>query len=264
MRLLIFSDLDGTLLNHDDYRFDEAAPWLKRLKGADVPVILNTSKTYEEVLGLQQELGIDAPFAVENGGGVFYPPSFHAPDLPALPGGWRCEALGVAAPELLTFIEQNASLAQLSPLSQMTPETLAERTGLSLDRARLAKMRRFSQPFLFDGGDLAGFEAAAKGAGFALTRGGRFYHLLAAGQNKGRALQAVKKRYEMLWQEKTVTLAIGDSANDLPMLAVADKAALVAKPRGGYEAYEKPGLYRSPYAGAKGWADVMEVLYAAA
>lgn len=264
MRKLIFTDLDGTLLNHDDYRFDEAKGWLERLKNEGVGVVLNTSKTYEEVRGLQRELGIKAPFAVENGGAVFYPPEFLAPDLKVETDGWRCEPLGASAEALLAFIEAHRALAQVAPLSQMTPEAISERTGLDLSRARLAKARRFSQPFFFESGDLAGFEAAAKAAGYALTRGGRFYHLLAANQNKGRALRAVKTRYEALWQAPIVTLALGDSANDLPMLDAADKAALVAKPAGGHEPYEKPGLYRSPYAGAKGWADSMEVFYAAA
>ena len=42
--LLIVTDLDGTMLNHEDYRFDEAVPALERAHAAGIPVILNTSK----------------------------------------------------------------------------------------------------------------------------------------------------------------------------------------------------------------------------
>ena len=64
-RPLVFTDLDGTLLDHHTYRFDEAAEMLEYLKARDIPLIIVTSKTRPEVLKLQQKLGIRAPFIVE-------------------------------------------------------------------------------------------------------------------------------------------------------------------------------------------------------
>jgi len=38
--IVIFTDLDGTLLDHDSYSWEEAVPALERCKGLRVPVIL--------------------------------------------------------------------------------------------------------------------------------------------------------------------------------------------------------------------------------
>jgi len=73
MNILVFTDLDGSLLNHDDYSFEEARPALDRLRKAKIPLIFVTSKTCREVEPLQNRLGLREPFIVENGGGIFVP-----------------------------------------------------------------------------------------------------------------------------------------------------------------------------------------------
>lgn len=55
--LLVFSDLDGTLLDSHSYDWQPAAPWLSRLREANVPVILCSSKTSAEMLYLQKNVG---------------------------------------------------------------------------------------------------------------------------------------------------------------------------------------------------------------
>lgn len=55
--LLVFSDLDGTLLDSHSYDWQPAAPWLTRLREANVPVILCSSKTSAEMLYLQKNVG---------------------------------------------------------------------------------------------------------------------------------------------------------------------------------------------------------------
>ena len=69
---LIFSDLDGTLLDHNNYTFDQALPALNWIKKKNIPLILASSKTYEEMLHLQSELMIDHPFIFENGSGIHF------------------------------------------------------------------------------------------------------------------------------------------------------------------------------------------------
>ncbi|MCE8458362.1 HAD-IIB family hydrolase, partial [Rhodovulum sulfidophilum] len=58
--LLIFTDLDGTLLDHETYSHAEAAPALTALRAAGVPVILASSKTAAEIAPLRAELGLSA------------------------------------------------------------------------------------------------------------------------------------------------------------------------------------------------------------
>ncbi len=70
-KLVVFSDLDGTLLDHDAYSWDAAKPALDRLAERDIPVVLASSKTAREVEILQEQMGLSGrPAIVENGAGV--------------------------------------------------------------------------------------------------------------------------------------------------------------------------------------------------
>ncbi|WP_051371748.1 HAD hydrolase family protein [Leisingera aquimarina] len=69
--LLLFSDLDGTLLSHENYSWEPARPALTALKRAGAGVILATSKTAAEVAPLRQSMGLGRwPAIVENGAGL--------------------------------------------------------------------------------------------------------------------------------------------------------------------------------------------------
>ncbi len=64
---VVFTDLDGTLLDHNDYSFSAAEPALERLQQLAVPWVLNTSKTRAELMSLKQRLNNPWPLIVEVG-----------------------------------------------------------------------------------------------------------------------------------------------------------------------------------------------------
>ncbi|NEO25915.1 MAG: HAD hydrolase family protein, partial [Kamptonema sp. SIO4C4] len=72
-QLLIFTDLDGTLLGSDDYRYEAAVPAIAQLQQRAIPLIPVTSKTRAEVEVLRHALHLTDPFIVENGSGIFIP-----------------------------------------------------------------------------------------------------------------------------------------------------------------------------------------------
>jgi hypothetical protein len=74
--LVVFSDLDGTLLDHTTYEFGAARVALDRLHDEGVPLVLCTSTTRAEVEPLPIALGNRDPFIVENGGGVYVPAAY--------------------------------------------------------------------------------------------------------------------------------------------------------------------------------------------
>jgi len=73
VKILIFSDLDGTLLDHFTYQSTAARQTLAQLKSANIPVILNTSKTFAELEVINSDLQLNAPFIVENGAATYIP-----------------------------------------------------------------------------------------------------------------------------------------------------------------------------------------------
>ena len=74
--VVVFSDLDGSLLDHHNYSYAPAQPGIRRLQEQDIPLVLATSKTRDEVLVFVNELGLDTPFIIENGGGILVPADY--------------------------------------------------------------------------------------------------------------------------------------------------------------------------------------------
>ena len=70
---VIYTDLDGTLLDHHTYAFHEAMETIKGLKDRGIPIIPCTSKTRAETVNLMQAVGIDGPMIIENGAAIWVP-----------------------------------------------------------------------------------------------------------------------------------------------------------------------------------------------
>ena len=49
-KYLIFTDLDGTLLNHDDYNFGSNDLLINKIISKSHKIIFNSSKTFKEIL----------------------------------------------------------------------------------------------------------------------------------------------------------------------------------------------------------------------
>ena len=71
--LIVFTDLDGSLLDGTTYSYEAATPALTALREQGIPLVLVSSKTRAEMEPLRQRLVHHDPFIVENGGAVFIP-----------------------------------------------------------------------------------------------------------------------------------------------------------------------------------------------
>ena len=74
--ILIFTDLDGTLLEHRTYSFEAARPALQKIQEKHIPLIFSTSKTRAEIEYWQKTINIYHPFISENGGGIYIPNNY--------------------------------------------------------------------------------------------------------------------------------------------------------------------------------------------
>ncbi|MCK5421566.1 MAG: HAD-IIB family hydrolase, partial [Deltaproteobacteria bacterium] len=68
---MVFTDLDGTLLEHETYSSEAAIPAINALKEKNIPLIFCTSKTRAEIEEIQFQLKNIHPFISENGGAIF-------------------------------------------------------------------------------------------------------------------------------------------------------------------------------------------------
>jgi mannosyl-3-phosphoglycerate phosphatase len=260
--LIVFTDLDGTLLDHKSYSVRAALPALDLLVRRGLPVIPVSSKTAAEIRRWVKQLTLEGPFICENGCGIVIPKGClkGRPDgAVEVDGEWRI-SLGAGIEEVKLGLEQLSATARFSYRSfgQMTLDELSSLTGLTGKELDQCLAREYDEPFIILGDhdvDLIAEKAAE--LGFRLTRGGRFHHLT-SGCDKG---DAVKIMADLYRKERSDPLfvGIGDSFNDLPMLQSVDMPFLVQKPDGSYDPLiPEEAARRVNGVGPSGWRAAVE------
>jgi len=259
---LVFTDLDGSLLNHHDYSYRDALPQLNRLSHMDIPVIPATSKTRVEVEFLRNQLGNGHPFIVENGAAVFIPVGYFAeqPEQTSVRDGYWVRAFSQSREHWLALLRDLRAdfPGEFDYFFRAGNAGIASMTGLTTEQSALANLREYSEPVLWQGnaGRRLEFIAALQARGAGTLQGGRF--LAVSGDcDKGRALTWLRRIYQHTVAGRAChDLAIGDSDNDRAMLEVAETALLVRSPVHGFPALERcDGVIRSRDYGAAGWAE---------
>lgn len=259
---VIFTDLDGSLLDADSYSYEPADQALSRIADFQIPLVLVSSKTRAEMEPLRLRLQVQDPFIVENGGAVFIPRGYFpfSVEGAVIQSEYQVIEIGTPYAGLRKALKEVAVdlPSRLQGFGDMTVEEVAAHTGLSPSEARLAKRREFDEPFLLPAGTLTleQLRPPVEERGLRCTKGGRFYHLMGA-NDKGTASLRLIEAYRRLAQARgrtIVTIGIGDSLNDLPMLEVVDRPVLIQRSDGSYEPeINLPHLIRAPGIGPVGW-----------
>ena len=257
---VIFTDLDGTLLDPRTYSWEDALPALEKLQQARIPVVFTTSKTRAEAEWWRREMGNHHPFIVENGGAIFIPSGYFGfPARAAMPEGlYEMVELGRPYPELIVALREAAaeSCARVEGFHQWTAVEIGNRCGLPPQLAMLAKLRWYDEPFVILEGEAAGLGEAIRRRGKQCTRGGRFHHITGH-HDKLAAVRVLAELYRQAYGELR-TIGVGDHWNDVGFLNAMD-AAVLMEPDEELRA-AVPGAVAAPGAGAAAWARaVMQV-----
>lgn len=257
-RLVIFTDLDGTLLDSSTYSFARARPALDEIDVRRVPLVLCSSKTRAEVEVYRHRLRNGHPFIVENGGGIFIPAGYFRCAVNGdLRHNYMVISLGASYQHIReVFVRLREKMhAPVQGFGDMTADEIAALTGLPRDEALLAKNREFDEPFIFQGKPDGKFLTAVENEGLRWTRG-KFYHVL-GNANKGTAVRVLKKYYEDTYG-KIITIGLGDSFNDLPLLREVDYPVLIRTKDGSRDEHiTLPRLMKTNGAGPSGWNEAI-------
>ncbi|MCG6967857.1 MAG: HAD-IIB family hydrolase [Chromatiaceae bacterium] len=263
---IIFSDLDGTLLDHADYTFGPALPALRAIQQAGIPLILTTSKTLAETAEINRALGNHQAVIVENGGALCFPlDQALAFEIGAgeMLHGHAVVRLAPPHEWVRRFIERQRARHRwrLRGFGDMTNSEVVEQTGLSEAAAELARQRLCGEPFVWlDSPErFAQFRDAAADHGLGVTRGGRFHHLTGHA-NKADAMRRLLRATYPAYPHPVI--ALGDSDNDKAMLEAADVAVVIRRPDGTHlDCHGTQRTLLTRQEGPTGWnAAVLQVL----
>lgn len=267
-RVVIFTDLDGTLLDYSSYSFEAAEPALHLIRQRGIPLVICSSKTAAEIEHYREKLKNHDPFISENGGGVFVPKGYFGSRISDAGfavtaclaahieenGAYEVIRLGARYEDLRKVMENLRGKGfAVRGFGDMSAEEIGELTGLSVVEARMAQKRQFDEPFVIEGDQtyVGPVALAIEGMGFRYTLG-RIGHVTGA-SDKGKAVSLLVSLYKADLGDVT-TIGVGDAPNDVPMLRAVDYPVLVRQPDGRYLSDVKiKGLIRAEGQGSLGW-----------
>jgi mannosyl-3-phosphoglycerate phosphatase len=271
--IAIFTDLDGTLIRHEDYSFAPVKSLLRKLQSKRIPVILASSKTRAEIEHYRREMKLVDPFIVENGGAILIPRGYFEPhylrsyqDRLRKRGNYACIELGRPYKDLIKVLDEIRATTKvpLVGFHQMDLDQIVEHTGLERRQARMAARREYDEPFLIPGDPspkmVRTVKRLAAQRGCSVVKGGRFYHLTGK-STKGHAVRVLMRLYRM-GRRIQVFIGLGDSENDLSLLESMNVPILMAKPDGTFDATilrRIPSVKRA-LAGPAGWLQIVSTL----
>jgi mannosyl-3-phosphoglycerate phosphatase len=147
--VVVFADVEQTFLaNVPSRRFSDAEAMLADER---VALVLSSSMTRAELEVCQQELGVRHPFICESGAAVLVPHRcfpFEVPRDRDL-AGYHLIEFGRPYADVVALLHRTASRLGIDIVgfSDLSVEQVATVCGLTLSRARLAKLREYDEPF---------------------------------------------------------------------------------------------------------------------
>jgi mannosyl-3-phosphoglycerate phosphatase len=237
--LVIFTDLDGTLLDKHTYQPGVSLVSLEKCRLLKIPVVFVSGKSRAEMELVREELNNDAPFISENGGGLYIPAkNFQAPDGASKIGSYWCLCSNENIEDVrnVFFKLVNETGFEVKTFDQITALEVSKLTGLNLEHSRLAKIREYDEVFVIideTPEKLAVLKEKIASHGYRYAHGGHFHHIM-GNFDKGQMALQVKELYLRI-NPSTKFAAIGDANNDLPMLKIVEYPFLVRRPDDTYD-----------------------------
>lgn len=273
---IVFTDLDGTLLDYDGYSWAPAGGAIRDLLRCGGAIVFCSSKTLAEQRIYRRDLGIRDPMVVEDGSALVIPRGYfpEGVDPGVEPRGrdGECDilVLGVRRDLVLERLREVRATEGVAVrgYSDMTLQEVQDMTGLDRTAALCATTRDFSETVRVEGGpeEWRRLMGALKARGLHSFGHGPTGTVVGLGADKGRAVELLASFYGQAaagagaGHAPPRTVGIGDAANDVPMLRAVDRAFLVEKPAGGWADVEVEGLERVRGVGPVGWSRVVTSL----
>ena len=252
--IVIFTDLDGSLLHRDTFKFDSIKDYIKSLINMGIIIIPNSSKTEKEIEKFNEELGVSLPYISENGS------SIHGLNL--ITSNFPDKLILSREKEELLKIFENKVPVKLKEkcfqILKMSRKEQEKILGQEDEKLKFALNRKYTLPFLFKGNksEKKKLLKILNSNSLTLQEGGRVFNLC-DNINKVKSMNRVIKILKKT-EDKIKTIAVGDNYNDLDMLKSCDIPCLVFNDQFIQDQINIDNLIFSNKPSPEGWADVIK------
>lgn len=243
VQIVFITDLDGTLLGHDDFSFAPIQHEIHELMAQGIKIVPNSSKTRAEIEEFCDQLGAPLPFICENGAALVHADLLQdeagdsrVSTTPSVQGaaGHERTVLGRTVDQLMNEWVNRIDPAlrlQCRFLDSMSGKMQSDILGLAGADLERALSREYSVLFCFQGGldEFARLRAEAAAAGLRIHRGGRVCCL--SGQHDKSSFNGMIRRLCGTVLAPAKLIGFGDSDNDIALLCAADVACVVPRRR---------------------------------
>ena len=256
MEKIIFTDLDGTLLDHNTYSYKEAEKSLEMINKNNIPLVICSSKTRSEIEFWREKIENTHPFISENGGGIFIPKNYFDSNFKYDKSDKKyfIIVLGKSYKKIIKSFKKLKKKFNIIGFHEMSANEIAKDANLSIQQAKRTKRRDFDEPFKIIDGEEEEILIEISKLNLRCIKGGRYYHLTGP-NDKGRAVMLLLDLYRNKF-DKIITIGIGDSENDFPMLDRLDHSYIVQQKNGEYISNK---YITADGVGPVGWQKVVEM-----
>ena len=228
-QIILMTDLDGTLLDHDTFDYQPVKSFMAQLINAGIRIIPNSSKTSEELDYFCADFGQRLPYVSENGAALYNSDMLLSEDRNEIFGP---KILGRPVSELMAVWTCNIP-NQLSDQCLFLDETERDKQskylGLNGDALGRAMKRNYSRPFVFKGSDdeFSALINEVKRLDLNVVGGGRICNL-SGSHDKADSISIIRDLVKAQGSDPVI-VALGDNDNDITMLESADIACVVPR-----------------------------------
>ena len=254
--ILIFTDLDGTLLNRDTFKFDSIKVFLNKLKNKNIIIIPNSSKTEDEIIEFNNEANFKFPFISENGS-IIHNLNFLSGELPDK------IILAKKVHEIQNIFDKNINQDLKSKckfISNLTTPEQIQIFGLPENKLKQVFKRTCTIPIKFEGNnkEKLRLKNILLEIGLDFKDGGRVLNL-GDRINKADAMKKIIFMLQNKFKSKPKTIAVGDNHNDLEMLKISDIPCLVKNDKFINKDLQIKNLIISKQTAPEGWVEIVKL-----
>ncbi len=254
--ILIFTDLDGTLLNRDTFKFDGIKIFLNELKNKNIIIIPNSSKTEDEIIEFNYEANFKFPFISENGS-IIHNLNYLSSEFPDK------IMLAKNVHEIQNIFDKNINQDLKSKCKVISNLTMSEQIqifGLPENKLKQVFKRTCTIPIKFEGNneEKLRLKNILLKIGLDFKDGGRVLNL-GDKINKADAMKKIIFMLQNKFKSKPKTIAVGDNHNDIEMLKISDIPCLVKNDKFINKDLQIKNLIISKQTAPEGWVEVVKL-----